>query len=311
MGLTPLAPGSVRSSTTFPAELHTPLLPLRVSTHSMRPVDVDNRCPTRRPVTAALTGCPFAPVNSRTEIGRFMDYCIPCSRTLNGAVTCPECGAYDAGMAQLSDRRSGAPAVEAAMPEVSLSEGPSFSESPLPGSPTAAQDPSTDRYDRPARLKKYAVRSLAAAAFTLLGGLATASVFPQSTAPRAASIPEQPSHEEPEVRVPDPQASPERVTTHPARKGVRDRSDDGIRRPVPTATRSTSPASRPPATTSAPPPVKAKPTPRSSSGRRPSSPSQTATPSARPSASPSLSPSPSPSVSISASPTGASPFRQG
>jgi hypothetical protein len=232
-----------------------------------------------------------------------MDYCIPCSRTLNGAVTCPECGAYDPGMAQPSDRRGGAPAVEAAMPEVRSSRGPSSSGSPLPGSPTASQDLSADRYDRPARLKKYAVRSLAAAAFTLLGGLATASVFPPSTAPRAASIPEQPSPEEPGVRVPDSQASPQRVTTHPARKGVRDRNGDGIRRPLPTATRSTSPVSRPPATTSAPPPVKAKPTPRVSSGRRPSSPSQTATPSARPSASSSASPSVSPSGSISASST--------
>lgn len=224
-----------------------------------------------------------------------MDYCIPCSRTLNGAVTCPECGAYDPGVTQLSDRRDGAPAVEAAMPEVRLSGGPSSSGSPLPGSPTVSQDLSAGRYDRPARLKKFAVRSLAAAAFTLLGGLATASVIPQSTAPRAASIPEQPSPEEPRVRVPDAQASPERVTTHPARKGVRDRDSDGIRRPLPTASRSTSPASRPPATTSAPPPVKATPTPRASSGRRPSSPAQTATPSARPSA--------SPSGSISASPT--------
>lgn len=237
-----------------------------------------------------------------------MDYCIPCSRTLNGAVTCPECGAYDPGVAELSDRRGGAPTVEAAMPDVRSGRGPSSSGWPLPGSPTVSQDLSADRYDRPARLKKYAVRSLAAAAFTLLGGLATASVFPQSTVPRAASIPEQPAPEEPGVRVPDSEASPERVATHPARKGVRDRDGDGIRRPLPTATRTTAPVSRPPATTSTPPPVKAKPTPRGSSSRRPSSPSQTATPSARPSAgssaSPSVSPSVGPSVSISASSTG-------
>ncbi|WP_445050078.1 SCO2400 family protein [Streptomyces sp. SAS_269] len=229
-----------------------------------------------------------------------MDYCIPCSRTLNGAVTCPECGAYDPGMAQLSDHRGRAPAVEAAMPEARSSREPSSSGSPLPTSPTASQDLSADRYDPPARLRKYAVRSLAAAAFTLLGGLATASVLPHSTAPRATSIPEQPSPGEPDVRVPDSQASPERVTTHPARKGVPDRNGDGIRRPLPTATRSTSLVSRPPAATSAPPPVKAKPTPRASSGRRPGSPSPTPTPPARPSASPSA----SPSGSISASPTG-------
>lgn len=228
-----------------------------------------------------------------------MDHCIPCNRVLNGAVTCPECGAYDPGMAPLSDRRDGAPVADAVMPEVHVNGGPSSSASPLPGPPTASQDLSADRYDRPARLKKYAVRSLAAAAFTLLGGLATASVLPQSTAPRAASIPEQPSPEEPGARVPDAQASSESVTVHPDRKGVRGRNSEVIRRPPPTATRSTSPVSRSPAATSAPPPVKAKPTPRASSGRGPSSPSRTATPSTRPSASPSV----SPSRSVSASPT--------
>lgn len=232
-----------------------------------------------------------------------MDYCIPCSRTLNGAVTCPECGAHDPGMAQVSDRRGGAPTLETVIPEIRSGRGPNSSGSLLPGSPTASRDPSADRYERPVRLKKYAVRSLAAIAFTLLGGLATASVFPQPTAPRAASIPEQPSPDGPGVRVPDSQASPERVSTHPARRGVRDRNGDGIARPLPTATRGMALVSRPPATTSAPPPVKAKPTPRASSGRRPSSPSQTATPSARPSGSSSVSPSTSPSGSISASST--------
>ncbi len=224
-----------------------------------------------------------------------MDYCIPCSRTLNGAVTCPECGAYDPGMTQPSGPTDGAPASDAAMPDVRFSGAPSSSGSPLHGSPTPLQDLPADRYDRPSRLKKYAVRSVAAAAFTILGGLATASMLSQPTAPRAASIPEQPSPEEPGVRVTDSSASPQRVTTHPARKGVRDRGGDGIRRPLPTATRSKSPVSRPPATTSASPPVKAEPSPRSSSSRRPSPPPQTATPSAKPSA--------SPSGSISASPT--------
>ncbi|WP_438829320.1 SCO2400 family protein [Streptomyces sp. HUAS TT20] len=223
-----------------------------------------------------------------------MDYCIPCSRTLNGAVTCPECGAYDPGMAQLSDRTDGAPTVDAAVPKVRFSGRPDSSASPLPEAPTPQQDLPADRDDRPSRLRKYAVRSLGAAAFTILGGLAVASVLPEPTAPRAASIPERPSPEEPGVRVTDSSASPERVTTHPARKGVRDRNGDGIRRPLPTATRSKSPVSRPP-TTSTPPSVKTKPTPRSSSSRRPSSPPQTATASARPSA--------SPSGSISASPT--------
>ncbi|OQD57861.1 hypothetical protein BM536_000120 [Streptomyces phaeoluteigriseus] len=231
-----------------------------------------------------------------------MDYCIPCNRTLNGAVTCPECGAYDPDVAQSSDRRDGTPDVDAAMPEARFGGGPNSSGSPLPGSPTPSQDLPAD--DRPARLRKYAVRSLAAAAFTLLGGLATAWVLSQPTAPRAASIPAPPSLEDPGGRVTDSPAapaSPERVTTHPARKGVRDLDGGGIRRPLPTATRSKSPVSRPPvATTSTPPPGKAKPTPRTSSSR-PTSPSRTATPSATPSASPSGGVSASPSVSGSPS----------
>ncbi len=238
-----------------------------------------------------------------------MDYCIPCNRTLNGAITCPECGAYDSGMPQPSEQPDGAPAVDAAMPEVLFSGGPGPSES-LPGSLTPAQDLAADRYDRPSRLKKYAVRSLAAAAFTILGGLATASVLPQSAAPRAASTPESPLAE-PEVRVTDSPASPaspaspERVPTHPARKGVRDRKGDGIRRPPPAPSRSKSPVPRPSVTTtSARPPVKEKPTSRPSSSRRPSPPSRTETPSPRPSASPSGSISASPTSSGSPSSTG-------
>ncbi len=230
-----------------------------------------------------------------------MDYCIPCNRTLNGAVTCPECGAYDFGMAQPSERRDGAPAVDAAMPDVRLDGAPDSSEPAFPGPPTPSRDLPEDRYDHPSRLRKYAVRSLAAAAFTLLGGLATASVLFPSTAERAASPPD-PSLTEPEIRVtdapvpPDSPASPEREPTHPARKGVRDRNAGGSRRPVPAPPRSTSPVSRPPtATTSAPAPVKETPTPRPSRSRRPSPPPRTAPPSPRPSA--------SPSGSVSASPT--------
>lgn len=230
-----------------------------------------------------------------------MDYCIPCSRTLNGAVTCPECGAYDPGMAQLGDLTDGAPAVDAGLPEVRFSGGPGFPGSPLPETPTPLQNLPADRHDRPSRMKKYAVRSLGAAAFTILGGLAAASMLPQPTAPRAASIPEQVVPEESGDGVTDSPASPERVTTHPARKGLRDPNSDGIRRPLPTATRSKSPVSRPPATTSAPPPVTAKPSPRSSSSRRPSSPPQSATPSARPSVSPTGSNTASPTSSGSPS----------
>lgn len=237
-----------------------------------------------------------------------MDYCIPCNRTLNGAVTCPECGAYDSGITQLSERRDGAPAVGAAMPEVRFDEGPGSSESPLPespllGSPTPSPDLPAVRPDRPSRLRKYAVHSLAAAAFTILGGMATASVLHQPAAPRAASTPES-SSAEPEVVVTDSPASPERVPTRPAREGVADRNGDGNRRPLPTPPRSKPPVSRPSATTSAPPPVREKPTPRPPSSRRPSTPSRTATPSTRPSASPSGSISASPTASSSPSSTG-------
>lgn len=235
-----------------------------------------------------------------------MDYCSPCSRTLNGAVTCPECGAYDPAVAQPSGRGDGAPAVEAALPEPRLEprfvDGSNSPGSLPPGSPTVSMDLPGDRYDRPAPLKKYAVRSLAAAAFTLLGGLGAATVFSPSTAPRAASVPDRSSPEEPGADVPDPQASPERASTHPARKGVRDSRGDDVRRPLP-ASRGTAPTSRPSATPtpSASPTARATPSPRaSSSSRRPSSPPRTAAPSTRPSASPSA----SASGSTSASPTG-------
>lgn len=227
-----------------------------------------------------------------------MDYCSPCSRTLNGAVTCPECGAYDPGAAQSSEGKEAAATVETPMPWLHSNGVPNSSGPSLPGPPAVPQDPPADRNGRPARLKRYAVRSLAAATFTLLGGLATASVLPHAAAPRAASTPEQPSLEGPEVRLPDAQASPERASTHPARKGVQDRDGDGTRRPPP-ATRGTSPAPRSPSPTSAPPSAKAKPTPRATSTRRPGPPPRTAVPSPRPSASPSA----SASAGVSASPT--------
>lgn len=238
-----------------------------------------------------------------------MDYCIPCNRTLNGAVTCPECGAFDSGMTQPSERRDGAPAVDGAMPEVLFNGDPGSSESPLLGPPTPPQDLPADRYDRPPRLKRYAVQSVVAVAFTILGGVATASVLLQSTAPRAAPPPES-SSVEPEVRVTGSPASPEREPTHPARSGVRDRNSGDDRRPAPAPPRRRPPVSSPSAatTTSAPPPVKEKPTPRPSSSRRPSPPSRTATPSTRPSASPSDGTSPSPTRSGSPS-TSPSPTR--
>ncbi|MGA5041973.1 hypothetical protein ACPCA8_33770 [Streptomyces capoamus] len=224
-----------------------------------------------------------------------MDYCIPCNRTLNGAVTCPECGAYDSGMAQPGERGDGAPAVGAPIPDARPTGAPDGAA--LPGPSIAARDLPEHGYGRPSRLRKYAVRSLAAAAFTILGGLATASVLPQSAAPRAASPPEPSFTEpEPEVRVTGSPASPEREPTRPARRGVRDRSGDGGRQSAPAPPRGTPPVSRSSTpTTSAPPPVEEKPTPRPTRSRRPSPPPRTATPSSRPSA--------SPSVSVSASPT--------
>lgn len=234
-----------------------------------------------------------------------MDFCFPCRRALNGAVTCPECGAYDADMAPPSDRSDGAPAVDTAVLEVLFSEGPGSSESPAPPwSPAPSADVPAARRGRPPRLRKYGGRTLAAAAFAMLGGLAAASLLPQHSAgsTRAAPSPEQASPDEPHVPVTEsPRASrlPERPATHPARGSVRDRNSGAPRRPRPTATHRETPASRTPAAPTTPP-VKARPTPRPSRGRPSHSASPTATPSASPTGGVSTSPtsSPAPSATV-------------
>lgn len=236
-----------------------------------------------------------------------MDYCFPCRRALNGAVTCPECGAYDSDMPPPSDRSGGAPAVDTAVLEVLFSEGAGSFEPPAPAwSPVASADAPAARRPCPPRLKKYGGRTLAAATFAMLGGLAAASLLPQHSvgSPRAAPSPEQASPDEPHVPVSEsPRASrpPERPATHPARGSVRDRNSGATGRPRPTATHRESPASQTPSAPTGPP-VKARPTPRPSPGRPSHSASPTATPSASPTGSVSTSPTSSPAPSTTGGP---------
>lgn len=231
-----------------------------------------------------------------------MDYCLPCRRVLNGAVTCPECGAYDSATAPPSDRSGGgAPTVDMMVPEILFSEGPSSFESPEPLRPPASADVPAARGRHPQRLKKYGGRTLAAAALAMLGGLAAVSLLPEHSAgaPGAAPGPERVSPDEPEPHVTkSPKATPERPATHPARGSVRDRSSGTTRRPSATATHRESAASPAP-TASTSPPVRARPTPRPSSGRPSHSASPTPTPSASPSGSVSTSPTGTPAPSTS------------
>lgn len=235
-----------------------------------------------------------------------MDYCLPCRRALNGAVTCPECGAYDSDMATPSDRSGGARAADLASLDALVIEGPGSFESPdVSWSPAPSADVPAARRRCPPRLKKYGGRTLAAATFAMLGGLAAASLLSQHSAgpPVAAPSPEQASSDEPHVpdtESPGASRTPERPATHPARGGARDRNSDATPRPRPTATHRESPAARTPAAPTGPP-VKARPTPRPSSGR----PSQSASPKPTPSASPTGSASTSPTSSPAPSTTGA------
>ena len=239
-----------------------------------------------------------------------MDYCIPCRRTLNGTVTCPECGAYEADTVPANDRSDSAPAADPAVLDGLFSEGPGSYESPdVSSSPTPTADVPAARRRCPPRLKKYGGRTLAAATFAMLGSLATALLLPQQSAgtPGAAPSPEQATPDEPDVRVTEPpraSRSPERPATHPARGDVRDRKGTG--RPRATATDRESPTPQASAATTSPrPPVKARPTPRPSSARpsKPASP-PTATPPPSPPASPPSSPSASPTSSPLPSTTG-------
>jgi hypothetical protein len=247
-----------------------------------------------------------------------MDYCAPCRRTLNGTVTCPECGAYETGTVPANDRSDSAPAADPAVLDGLFSEG----RGPVgpAGTPSALVPPAdvpADRRRCPPRLKKYGGRTLVAATFAMLGSLATALLLPQPSAgtPEAAPSPEQASPDAPDVHVTEPpraSRSPERPATRPAtrpaRGDTRDRKDTG--RPRATATERDSPTPRVPAvTTGPPPPVKARPTPRPSRDRpsKPASP-PAATPSASPPSSPSASPTSSPLPSTTAVPeTGGQP----
>lgn len=257
-----------------------------------------------------------------------MDYCVPCRRTLNGTVTCPECGAYDSGVQPPSDWTTEVPAVGTAAMEFLLDEGTGPVEPPgvpvaqaraatgavpepraaseavpepraatvaVPESRAAAV-PQIQRH-RPPRWKKYGGRTLAAATFAILGGLATASLLPDHSAgaPQAAPSPEQASPDEPQGQAAEPpkaSRSPEREATRPARGTARDRNKGVTRRPRATPTLPEPPASKAPTTDPAPPPAKATPTPSPSSGRPSQSPPVTTTP------------PPSPTGSVGASPTG-------
>ncbi|WP_439333931.1 SCO2400 family protein, partial [Streptomyces chryseus] len=225
-----------------------------------------------------------------------MDYCIPCRRPLNGTVTCPECGAYDSDVQPPSGRTAEAPAVDTAAMEVLLSEEPGPVEPPglprhaaPPAAVSAAQAPSATvavpelrvatiavpqprsgavhqvQRHRPPRWKKYGGRTLAAATFAILGGLATTSLQPDhsSGAPQATPSPEQAAPDEPQrqaTKPPKVSRSPERPATRPARGTTRDRNKAVTRRPRTTPSPPEPSASKTPTTNPAPPPAKATPT---------------------------------------------------
>lgn len=234
-----------------------------------------------------------------------MDYCHPCRRALNGAVTCPECGAYDSDMPPPSHRTGDTPAVDTAQLEVLFSEGSgSFEPSAPPWSAVPSADVPAARRRCPPRLMKYGGRTLAAATVAVLGGLAATTLLPQHSAgaPRAVTSPDQASPDEPHVPVsesPRASRSPERPTTHPGRGSGRNRSSGEASRPRATPTPRESPASPTPAAPTSPP-AKAESTPRPSSGR----PSAPASPTPPPSGSPTGSVSPSPTSSPAPSTTG-------
>ncbi|MEV7689691.1 hypothetical protein [Streptomyces bungoensis] len=225
-----------------------------------------------------------------------MDYCIPCNRTLNGAVTCPECGAYDSGAAEAADRGDSAAATAATLPDTRFGVEPAPQEAL-----EILESPTAPRGERPRKLKRYAGRALAAAAFTVLGGVAAATLLPQQTTPRAAPAPDQPLPDESRVQVTDAPAAPSPTATHGTREAHRGRVAGRSARPGPTASRRQPAAVRTPtATAVSRPPATADPTPRRPSGR-PSPTAQTGTPTARPSASPSGTAGASPSASASPS----------
>lgn len=254
-----------------------------------------------------------------------MDYCVPCRRPLNGTVTCPECGAYDYGMALPGESGDGAPVDDTAAMEVLFGAGPDPVDTSSPSSaipaprkraaetatasastPPAEGSEARRRHGAP-RWKKYGAQTLAAAAFTVLGGLAVGAVLPESVAgPQSADVPdatpgpEQASSEAPQGRAAaPPQASrpPERAATHPARGTGRDRDSEVIRPPRATDTQPESPTPPAPPAVTAPPSAKPTPAPRPPSGRPSPSPTPTAPPTPAPT------PTPSPSGTTSTPPT--------
>ncbi|MDQ1006094.1 hypothetical protein QFZ82_000579 [Streptomyces sp. V4I23] len=255
-----------------------------------------------------------------------MDYCVPCRRPLNDTVTCPECGAYDYGMTLPGASGDGAPAVDTAAMEALFSAGPDPVEtpSPSPSIPTPRKRPAEDatasaptpsaegpearrRHGAP-RWKKYGVRTLAAAAFTVLGGFAAGAVLPEPTAgPQSADLPDAPPGPEQASEAPQgraaapPRASrpPERAATRPARGAGRDRDSEVIRPPRATATQPESPTPPAAPTVTASPSAKPTPAPRPPSGR----PSPSPTPTAPSPPAPAPTPSPSPSGSTGTPPT--------
>ncbi|NWF27365.1 hypothetical protein HW130_13970 [Streptomyces sp. PKU-EA00015] len=218
-----------------------------------------------------------------------------------------------------------APAVDTAVMEVLFGTGPDPVEtpSPSPAIPTtrkrAAEDatasaptppdggPEARRRHGAPRWKKYGARALAAAAFTVLGGLAAGAVLPEPTAgPQSADIPdappEQASSEAPQGHAAaPPRASrpPEREARHPARGTDRDRDSKVIRPPRATVTQPESPTPPAPPAVTAPPSGKPTPAPRPPSGR----PSPSPTPTAPSTSAPAPTPSPSPSGSTGTPPT--------
>ncbi|WP_420710976.1 SCO2400 family protein [Streptomyces sp. NRRL S-118] len=254
-----------------------------------------------------------------------MNYCVPCRRPLNNTVTCPECGAYDDDMALPGGSGDGAPAVDTAAMEALFSVGPDPVEppapspaipaprkraaetAPAPASPTEVPE-GRRRHGAP-RWKKYGARTLAAAAFTMLGGIAAGTVLPDPTAkPQSADLPDVPPGPEQSPTEPPqghatapPRASspPERAVTHPARGSSRDRADEVIRPPRATVTHPPSHSPTAPPATTTPPSATPTPAPHPSSGRPSPSPTPTA-PSTPP---PTATPTPSPSSSTGTPPT--------
>ncbi|MEU8827307.1 hypothetical protein [Streptomyces sp. NPDC048636] len=102
-----------------------------------------------------------------------MDYCASCRRTLNGVVTCPECGAYDplAGPADPKALSTRAIAQQVFGPE--RREDTAEAVAPL----TAQLGAVTLTQPSPVRRSKRRRRAVAVAALAVVGGLAAGSLL--------------------------------------------------------------------------------------------------------------------------------------